>query len=66
MKETSPTRVICAVAGSSIQMPRGEVRNLIGLRAVMEGEFHGIVPIGIDVAKKLLAVHGVVMNGRSL
>ena len=47
-------------------MPRGEVRNLIGLRAVMEGEFHGIVPIGIDVAKKLLAVHGVVMNGRSL
>jgi len=32
----------------------------------MEGEFHGIVPIGIDVAKKLLAVHGVVINGRSL
>lgn len=31
----------------------------------MEGEFHGIVPIGIDVAKKLLAVHGVVMLRRA-
>lgn len=58
MKETSPSRVIRAIAGYGIQVPRWEVRNLINLLACWKGKFMAIVSIGIDLAKNVFAING--------
>mgnify|MGYP006187805677 CR=1 FL=1 len=52
MKGTSPSRVIRAVAGYGIQVPRWEVRSLINSLVVWKGKaMTAIVTIGIDLAK---------------
>ena len=64
MKGTSPSRVIRAVAGYGIQMPRWEVRTLINSLVFVEGEVMTIVTIGIDLAMNAFAAHGVDAAGK--
>ena len=65
MKGTSPSRVIRAVAGYGIKVPRWEVQPLINSLVVWKGKsMTAIVTIGIDLAKNVFAVHGVDATGK--
>ena len=65
MKGTSPSRVIRAVAGYGIQVPRWGVRTLINSLVSWKGKFTtAIVSVGIDLAKNVFAVHGVDATGK--
>ena len=64
MKETSPSRVIRAVAGYGIEVPRWEVRTLINSLVYWKGNSMTIVTVGIDLAKNVFAVHGVDASGK--
>lgn len=66
MKGTSPSRVIRAVAGYGIKVPRWEVQPLINSLVLWKGKsMSAIVTIGIDLAKNVFAVHGVDATGKS-
>ena len=65
MKGTSPSRVIRAVAGYGIKVPRWEVQALINSLVLWKGKsMSAIVTIGIDLAKNVFAVHGVDATGK--
>jgi hypothetical protein len=66
MKGTSPSRVIRAVAGYGIEVPRWEVRNLINSLVCWKGKSMAIVSVGIDLAKNAFAVHGVDATGKAV
>lgn len=54
MKGTSPSRVIRAIAGYGIQVPRCEVRTLINSLVCWKGNTMTIVFVGIDLAHRFL------------
>ncbi len=56
--------MIRSIAGYGIQVPRWEVRNLINSLACWKGKSTAIVSVGIDLAKKVFAVHGVDEAGK--
>ena len=64
MKGTSPSRVIRAVAGYGIKVPRWEVRSLINSLVLWKEKSMAIVSVGIDLAKNVFAVHGVDESGK--
>ena len=67
MKGTSPSRVIRAFAGYGIKVPRWEMQSLINSLALWKGQsISAIVTIGINLAKNVLAIHGVGATGKSL
>lgn len=64
MKGTSLSRVIRAVAGYGIKVPRWEVRSLINSLVLWKGKSMAIVSVGIDLAKNVFAVHSVDESGK--